>query len=265
MIRTVLFVPGDRPERFEKAIATGAGRVVIDLEDAVEPQHKDQARENADRYLAQTRHQNVMVRINSNGDEAYKQDLALCRAHPHLAGVIVPKAESLKQLEEVADTCRKIWPLIETPQGLLTLPESATCKGIERLVFGVLDLAIQLGINAYSPSSHRIFDQVRYALLLHSALNGLEPPVDTVYPVLSDMEGLSAFATASKDLGFAGMLCLHPKQVEQVDSIFTPSAHEQAWAERVLEAAKQHGGAFSFEGRMIDAPVLTSARRMLGK
>ncbi|RYZ69595.1 MAG: hypothetical protein EOP09_07405 [Proteobacteria bacterium] len=96
MIRTVLFVPGDRPERFEKAIATGAGRVVIDLEDAVEPQHKDQARENADRYLAQTRHQNVMVRINSNGDEAYKQDLALCRAHPHLAGVMVPKAESLK-------------------------------------------------------------------------------------------------------------------------------------------------------------------------
>lgn len=263
MTRTVLFVPGDRPERFDKAVATGAGRVVIDLEDAVEPQHKDQARENISRYLTQTRHNNVMVRINASGDPAYEQDLNLCRAHPNLAGIMVPKAQSLAQLEHVARTCRKIWPLIETPQGLASLPQLATCNGIERLVFGALDLAVQLGINAYAPSSHRIFDQVRYALILHSALNGLEPPVDTIYPVLSDTQGLKDFARAAKDLGFAGMLCLHPNQVVVVEHIFKPTAEERDWAVRALRAAEQHGGAFSFEGRMIDAPVLASARRVL--
>ncbi|MNV55668.1 Citrate lyase subunit beta-like protein [compost metagenome] len=130
-------------------------------------------------------------------------------------------------------------------------------------MFGALDLAVQLGVNAYSPSSHRIFDQVRYALILHSALNGLEPPVDTIYPLLSDTQGLRDFATDAKDLGFAGMLCLHPNQVTIVEGIFKPSEEEKAWAERVLRAAEQNGGAFSFEGRMIDAPVLISARRML--
>ncbi|WP_041712587.1 HpcH/HpaI aldolase/citrate lyase family protein [Pseudomonas sp. ATCC 13867] len=263
IVRTALFVPGSRPERFAKALACGADAVIIDLEDAVEASLKAQARDNLAAFLCAEPTARVRVRVNAAGDPEQAADLELCGRLPGVVGILLPKAERAAQVR-VAVACGKpVWPLVESARGLLALGEIAACEGVERLTFGGLDLALDIGMSNGTPAAATVYDQVRLSLLLHSRVNGLQPPLDTVYPAFDDAEGLAATIRHGRDQGLVGALCIHPKQVAVVHAALAPDADELDWARRVVEAAQSGAAAFQVDGQMVDAPVLGRARRLL--
>lgn len=263
IVRTALFVPGSRPERFAKALATGADAVIVDFEDAVEPALKAQARENLEAFLCANPDARVRVRVNAAGDPEQAADLELCGRLPGVIGILLPKAERAMQVRIAAACGKPVWPLIESARGLLALGEIAACEGVERLTFGGLDLGLDIGMSNGTPAAASVYDQVRLSLLLHSRVNDLQPPLDTVYPAFDDAEGLAATIRHGRDLGLVGALCIHPKQVPVVHAALAPSADELDWARRVVEAAEGGAAAFQVDGQMVDAPVLGRARRLL--
>jgi citrate lyase beta subunit len=263
IIRSALFVPGSRPERFGKAIASGSDVVIVDFEDAVEETLKEQAQENLAEFLAQNPGTSVVVRINAADHRMHRQDIKFCAQHPGISAVLLPKAESATQILAVAESGKPLWPLIESAEGLVNMRDISSTLSVERLTFGALDLALDLGIRASSSAAYRVFDQVRYEILINSSINELEKPLDTVYPNIADLVGLTSFVQDARDLGFSGMLAIHPSQVEVINHVFTPSADEIIWAKRVLEAAQGKPGAFRLDGRMVDAPVIAEATRIV--
>jgi (S)-citramalyl-CoA lyase len=262
-VRSALFVPGNRPERFGKALAAGADCVIVDFEDAVEENQKPQARHNLEAFLLQNQDVRIAVRINAPGHVEQAADIRFCSAHPAVAAIVLPKAETAAQIEALATAGKPVWPLIETARGLLALPEIAACAGVERLTFGALDLAVDLGLREAGEGMQKVFDQVRYSLLVHSVGRALAPPLDTVFADIGNTEGLASAALNARDMGLGGLLCIHPTQVDTVHQIFQPSADEIEWARQVIEAARSGEGAIRLEGRMIDAPVIKKAQRLL--
>ncbi len=261
--RTLLFVPGSRPERIAKALASGADAVVVDFEDAVEEPLKAAARDDLGRFLAANPEANVLVRVNASGHSQHAADLAFCRAQPGVSGVLLPKAENAVQVAAVAASGKPVWPIIETARGLLALGEIAAAPGVRRLSFGALDLGLDLGLRQGTPAAESALDQVRFALLLHSRANGLEAPLDSVFPAIDDTDGLRQFIGRARDLGFGGALCIHPRQVPVIHQALAPAAEELDWAERVVDAARDGLAAFQLDGQMVDAPVIERARRLL--
>lgn len=263
IVRTALFVPGSRPERFAKALASGADAVIVDFEDAVEASLKAQARDNLEAFLAANPEARVRVRVNAAGDPEQAADLELCRRLPGVIGILLPKAERAMQVRIAASCGKPVWPLIESARGLLALGEIAACEGVERLTFGGLDLALDIGMNSGTQAAAVVYDQVRLNLLLHSRVNDLQPPLDTVFPALDDAEGFAATIRHGRDLGLLGALCIHPKQVGVAHAALAPNADELDWARRVVTAAESGAAAFQVDGQMVDAPVLGRARRLL--
>ncbi|CAI8699789.1 Citrate lyase subunit beta-like protein [Pseudomonas sp. IT-P74] len=263
LIRSALFVPGNRPERFAKALASGADAVIIDLEDAVAPADKAMARKHLTEFIMWQRDVRLLVRINAADTAEHQADLDLCRQHPDVAAIMLPKTESAAQVDHVARSGKPVWPIIESAQGMLSVAEIAACAGVQGLTFGALDLALDLGMKAGGSAADRIFDQIRFALLLHSRVNGLQSPLDSVYPAFTDDSGLTHAMLRGRDMGMAGALCIHPRQVSVVHAVLAPSAEELAWAQRVLQAAECGDAALKVDGEMVDAPVIGRARRLL--
>jgi (S)-citramalyl-CoA lyase len=262
-IRTALFVPGSRPERFSKALAAGADIVIVDFEDAVEEALKRQAREHLGSFLVANPSVRILVRVNAPEHAEHAEDLAFCAAHPGVSGVLLPKVESAAQVARVQATGKPVWPLVESARGLLALAEIAAAPGVERLSFGALDLALDLNLNTGSAAAEQVLGQARYAVVLHSRGAGLAAPLDGVHPDFNDLDGLARSVRHAADMGFAGALCIHPRQVEAIHRTLQPSAEELAWAERVVEAARCGAGAFQLDGKMVDAPVVERAQRLL--
>lgn len=255
---TYLFVPSDRPDRFDKAVAAGADVVVLDLEDAVVPEAKDEARGHVVDWLAKGGR--AAVRINTGGEVA-DQDVAALADLP--VPVMVPKAEDPASLADVAGRLHPestILALVETAAGVLAAPSIAMTKGVSRLVLGTFDLAAQLGVD---PDDREAMAGARHALVLASAAAGLAPPVDGVTGAVGDPDVLVSDLDHSIRMGFGGKLCIHPRQVEGARAAFRPSDGQVAWARRVLEAAEGEG-AVLLDGRMVDKPVVDRARRVLG-
>lgn len=263
IVRTALFVPGSRPERFAKALASGADAVIVDFEDAVEASLKAQARENLESFLDANPEARVRVRVNAAGDPQQAADLELCGRLPGVTGILLPKAERAMQVRIAASSGKPVWPLIESARGLLALGEIAACEGVERLTFGGLDLALDIGMSSGTQAAAVVYDQVRLSLLLHSRVNDLQPPLDTVFPAFDDAEGFAATIRHGRDLGLLGALCIHPRQVAVAHAALAPGADELDWARRVVEAAQGGAAAFQVDGQMVDAPVLARARRLL--
>lgn len=261
--RSALFVPGSRPERFAKALTSGADVVIVDFEDAVEEDLKALARENLADFLNSNPQASVVVRINAADHRMHLDDIKFCGRHAGVAAVLLPKAETAQQVLAAAECKKPIWPLIESAAGVASLNEIAAVWAVQRLTFGALDLALDLGVRASSAAAYRVFDQVRYQLLINSTLHELEKPLDTVFPNIADIEGLTSFAQDARDLGFSGMLAIHPAQVAVINQVFTPSQSEIDWAKRVVEAACGAPGAFRLDGKMIDAPVIAEAERIV--
>ncbi len=264
-MRTALFVPGSRPERFSKALSAGADAVIIDLEDAVEADAKLAARENVARYARENPQARFLLRCNGAGTPWFEGDLALCGQHDGIVAVVLPKAESVQQLQHVRSaTAKPIIPIVESARGVLALEALAAAEGVQRLAFGYLDLMLDTGTRPDTPGARLLLDHIRCRLLLCSAAAGIAAPIDGVHPDFRDTETVSSIAIQVRDMGFAGMLCIHPAQVATVHAAFMPSAQENEWAQRVLAEFDRTGSsAFQLDGKMVDAPVIERARRIV--
>lgn len=265
--RSYLFVPADRPERFAKALASGADAVIVDLEDAVAPDAKHGAREAFAYWLATaaTAAPDVplLVRINAPGSAWFEADLALCGRSAAVTGVMLPKAERVADLVAVraAAPGRALLPLIETAEGFDQRREIAMAAGVQRLAFGSIDFQLDLGITGDGIE----LLPFRSQLVLASRLASIAPPIDGVTTALDDDAPVARDAQAARRLGFGAKLCIHPRQVAAVNAAFTPSAAELDWARRVIEAVERSGGAaVAVDRKMVDRPVLLRAREVLG-
>ncbi|MCZ4314834.1 CoA ester lyase [Comamonadaceae bacterium G21597-S1] len=267
---TFLFVPANRPDRIPKAFASGADVVLIDLEDAVAESEKDSARTELARAwtrLVEAQRQRIFVRINASGSQWYQADVALMAslAAQSLAGVMLSKCAGREQVDELARALPAggIIPLIESAEGLHAVDAIARGERVVRLAFGNLDFQADIGMCA-SQDEHELLP-ARLAIVLASRRAGLEAPIDGVSPALDDAQRLAYDAERGRRIGFHAKLCIHPKQVETVSRGLRGSPDELAWARRVLLSSQEHGlGAFSLDGRMVDAPLLQVARNLLG-
>ncbi|WP_419668618.1 HpcH/HpaI aldolase/citrate lyase family protein [Streptomyces sp. 2-1] len=254
--RSLLFVPGHRPDRFGKAASSGADVVIIDLEDAVAAEEKDRARDNAAAWLALGNR--AIVRINAPGTPWSEADLRV--AADHGCPVMVPKAEDCAVLADLAartDGRCGLVPLVETALGVERAREVCATPGVARAAFGNVDLATQLGV---AQDDHTALAYARSRLVVASVAAGISPPIDGVTTAVRDMDTLSADVAHARRLGFTGKLCVHPCQLLPVTEGFAPSAEEVQWARAVLGAGDS---VTTVDGHMVDKPVLERARRVL--
>ena len=263
IVRSALFVPATRPERIPKAIAAGADRVIVDLEDAVQENLKEQARDNLERFLSDNPDAQILVRVNAPDHWAHAADLELCRRHTGVIGVLLPKAESAEHVLTAANTQKPIWPIIESAKGLAELQAIAQTQGIERLSFGSLDLGLDLNLTTGSHAAEEILSHARYAVLLATRVAGLAPALDGVFPSIQDTDGLHSTVQFAHDMGFGGALCIHPSQVAIIHQALKPSPEELRWAQRIMDAASSGEGVFVLNGQMVDAPVIRRAQAIL--
>ena len=265
LYRSALFVPGSRPERFAKALASGADAVIVDFEDAVEEGLKAQARAQLGSFFDQHPEARVWVRVNAAGHAEHLADLAFCSDRPQVSHVVLPKAESHEQISRAAATGKAVIPIIESAMGVLQLAEIARSPGIATLAFGGIDYALDLNLNDGTAGASFALDQARLAVVLHARCAGLAAPLDGVFAAIADEDGLRAAIGHARDMGFAGTLCIHPRQVAPIHAVLTADADQLAWAARVVDQAARNAGAFQLDGQMIDAPVLARARRLLAQ
>lgn len=258
--RSFLFVPGNRPERFDKAYAAGADVVLLDLEDAVAPDDKPAARAAVSKWL--TPNKPVYLRINGVETDWFADDLELVSA-PGVRGIALPKAEgpeAIAQVRRRAGETRPILPIIETASGLWNVMAVASAPGVVRLAFGSVDFQLDTGIDGEGEE----LLHARSQLVLVSRVAGLLPPVDGVTVNLDDAAGLVNDVARARRLGFGGKLAIHPKQVAAINTGFQPPASELAWARQVVEAAaRAQGNAVRVDGKLVDRPIIERARAIL--
>jgi len=259
LARSLLFVPGNRPERFANAAATAADLVVVDLEDSVPEKHKSAARDAAAHWLSV--HRRAAVRINGTRSVHHLQDLAALVNLPGLAAVIVPMADDPAAMAAVHQRLGddvEIVALIETALGLLRAFELASTHGVTRLAFGHLDFAADID----SSIGGEALLMARSSIVVASRAANLPGPIDGVTTALNDPDVVRAEADQGRRLGFTGKLCIHPSQVNAVNAAFSPSGEEIVWARRVVQASTA-GGAVRLDGQMVDAPIIFKARAIL--
>ncbi|MFO1147536.1 MAG: CoA ester lyase [Alsobacter sp.] len=261
---TYLFVPGHRPERFDKAAQAGADAVILDLEDAVEPSLKDEARAAVRAWLS-TRADGppALVRINDATSPWFAADLEVL-SQTGAWGAVLPKAENPAQVDMLARALPNeglILPLIESARGLKAVDAIASAQKVQRLVFGTLDFAVDLELSG----DERGLTPAALALSVASRCAGLAAPVAGVTTALDDNDALVNDVAWARAVGFTAKLCIHPRQVEAVRRQLGPSEDELAWARRVLSAAQTSGGTFQVDGRMVDRPVLLKAQSILDR
>ena len=259
--RSYLFVPGNRPDRYAKAIAAGADAVIVDLEDAVPPQDKSSARASLAAWLSPEHP--VHIRVNGAESQWFREDLAVCNK-PGVAGVLLPKAERVEDIRILADnsgTATPVLALIETARGFWNAHALTQAPKVRRFVFGSIDFQLDVGIQGEEELLY-----FRSQLVLVSRVAGLEPPVDGVTTAIDDAERIRIDTLRAKRLGFGAKLCIHPKQVSLVNHCFEPSAEEESWAKRIVEAAEAvRGAAVSVDGKMVDRPVIARAEAILSR
>lgn len=262
-LRSFLFVPATQPERIVKALDSNADIVIVDLEDAVAPDEKSKGRQALSHFLDNYPSAQIIVRVNPVTSREFREDISLCGSYAGIVGVMLPKVETVHQIEQATAIKKPVWPLIETARGLIALSTLVFTQGIERLTFGSVDLATDLNLKPGSAGADKLLDQCRYELVLCSRSAGLPPPVESVVPEINDLSKVENTAIQASEMGFSGMLCIHPKQLSIIHSAFSPSEHELAWAHQVIEGASRCAGAFQLHGKMIDAPVIERAKMLL--
>lgn len=272
--RSILFVPGYRPDRFRKAMAAGADAVCIDLEDAVPPPRKAMAREAAVRFLAERSAEeprntagppHLIVRINDPDTDLGRADAeALGETRPPDA-FMIPKVRSAAGLRRAAGLLSDgapLFALIETALGLENAVDIGQASpAVAGLVFGGFDLAIELRADpGWEPLLY-----ARSRVVHAAALSGLDA-IDMPSVDFGEMSGLREEAGRVRLLGFAGKMAIHPAQLPVIHEVFTPSELEIERAHRILDADREaEGGAVALEGRMVDRPVAEVARRVLAR
>lgn len=259
----LLFCPADRPERFAKA-ADRADAVILDLEDAVAEDAKAGARGNvieSDLDPACT-----IVRINPLDSENVASDLSTL-AQTDYRNIMVAKSESAKKLATLLDPRFSVVALCETARGVGNAEKIAALDNVVALMWGAEDLVASLGGTSSRKKNGHFRDVARAArsrVLLAAGARG-KAAIDAVHLDISDAKGQALEARDAAASGFAATACIHPSQVELVRDAYRPDAATIAWARSVLAAAQGERGVFSFEGRMVDEPVLRHARAVIAR
>jgi len=275
-LRSLLFVPGDRPDRMEKALGAGADALILDLEDAVAPQNKQVARHEVAHFLNQHGDARIFVRVNPLDNPDNEKDLnAVLPSHPD--GIVLPKAEGgasvtelAKRLTERGNATAQILAIAtETPAAVFQLGTYSGAKRLLGLTWGAEDLPAAVGAatsreedGGFTPP----YELARSLCLFGAAAAGVLP-IETVYPAFRDLDGLAAYAARARRDGFLGMMAIHPAQVPVINEAFTPSEAELAHARAVIAAfeGSPGAGALSLDGKMIDRPHLVQAQRILAQ
>lgn len=277
-LRSLLFVPGDRPERFAKAAASGADAIILDLEDSVSPANKETARAAIADYLAGTREVVTLVRVNPLDGHMTAADVAaIVAARPD--AIMLPKAEgapSIAQLDTVlrSESARDaslppILPIAtETPAAVFTLGSYREAKDrLLGLSWGAEDLPAAIGATTSreADGSYTAPYEVARAMTLFAAHAAGAAAIDTVFPAIKDEAGLAAYAARARRDGFTGMMAIHPSQVEPINAAFTPSTDEVLRAQAIVDAfaANPGVGVLQVDGKMVDAPHLKQAKHIL--
>jgi citrate lyase beta subunit len=262
--RTLLFSPADDPGMLAKALASGADAVIADLEDAVRPERKGRAREEALRFAIAAPGPARIVRVNDPTTPTGVLDLeAMGGATP--AALMVPKAtpDSVRSAAEVG---LPVVALIESAAGLRGASRIAWLDGVVAVALGSVDLGAELRLRPL-PNGEELL-HARSGLVIDCAAARVTA-LDGVFVDLADEAGLRAEATRARALGFRGKLCIHPRQLGPVRAAFAPSAEEVDSARRIVEAYEGAGrgerGAIVLDGKMVDAAVLRGARLVLAE
>lgn len=270
-LRSLLFVPGDRPERMVKALGLGADALILDLEDSVAPAGKVDARAHVAAFLAEPRTVPLFVRINPLDSGLADDDLAaVLPGKPD--GIMLPKAEgaaSLAALDARLSGDIAILPIAtETPAAMFALGSyGGVTDRLVGLTWGAEDLPAAIGAatSREADGSYTAPYQLARSLTLFGAHAAGVAAIETVYPDFRDLEGLAAYAARGRRDGFTGMMAIHPSQVAVINAAFTPSAEERAKAQAIVDlfAANPGAGALQLDGRMVDAPHLKAAKAVL--
>ncbi len=277
-LRSFLFAPGNHPRKVQKVFDTGADAVILDLEDAVASSEKVATREMVVDAMRQPRRCQGYIRVNSVDSEFHASDIEAV-VGPWVDGIVLPKAESADQLVAVADAIGRreralglpsgsvdLMPIIETALGVERSEQLATASDrVKRLAFGAGDYTLDLDYH-WTPDE-QVLSYARAKIGHASRIAQIEPPIDTVVIQINDDDRFQASAARGRAFGFAGKLCIHPRQVPLANHAFTPSPQEVEHAKAVVvafEQAEASGSAsIQLDGYFIDYPIVYKAQRTL--
>ena len=276
--RALLYMPGDSRPKIEKAISLGVDCICMDMEDGTAFNRKEKAREVIAAALQELDfgRSEKLIRINGVGTGLEADDLAETLPH-HPDGVVIPKVESLAQVEWVSEQIDAMelsqgWELnsvrvlavIESGKGLVNLREIATHPRLDALIFGAEDYSASVGATRTRGGLEVLY--ARSKVVLHAAVNNLQA-IDIVFVNFKDVVNLKIDALQGAQMGFTGKQIIHPNQLAPVQEAFSPTDKEIDYAQRLLgafEIAEADGaGVIAFEGKMIDMPLVKSARSVI--
>lgn len=255
---SALYVPGDRPDRFGKAAASGAEVVILDLEDAVAADAKAEALANVVAHLSDPpTGPALQVRVNAGATH----EIEAVRDSGAAVGLRLPKVEDPRELDQIAPLAGglPLTALIESARGLESAAAIAAHPAVREVALGEADLAGDLG-----SADDLVMDHARVRLVVAARAAGLEAPMLSAYPAIGDLDGLRADTERGKSLGLRGRVAVHPRQLPVISAVFAPSERELAWARAVVDALGRGGGVATLpDGEMVDPAMLGRARRLL--
>jgi len=282
LLRSWMFMPGHRQRMIDKALGLNADAIMLDIEDGVAPNEKDQARKNIGESLGHKKTPGSparYVRINAIGHPRMDADLdAVVR--PGLEGLVLPKVDTVAEARKVdailtdRESKRrmpsggiKLLIAIESPKGLLNAPAiAASSSRVTGLMFGAEDFGREIGLPAVREGEARDLIFARSAMVIAAASAHVQA-IDGVWVDLNDGAGLLGFAKQSRRLGFSGMSCIHPSQVDAINATFSPTAEEIEYCQKVLQAFEEANargdGSIAFGGQLIDRPIVERARHTI--
>ncbi|GIG86343.1 HpcH/HpaI aldolase/citrate lyase family protein [Plantactinospora endophytica] len=263
MLLTLLYVPGDRPDRFDKAVDSGADAVIVDLEDAVVAARKGYARKAAAEFVGARHRVPVFVRVNELTGPDVAADLDALAGVPGLAGLRLPKVESPETVRRVAERVSvPLHPLVESAVGVERAYEIAGAHpAVASIGLGEADLRSDLGVTAEEGLSW-----VRGRIVVAARAAGLPPPLLPVYPNVTDLAGLAESCATGRRMGFVGRTAIHPRQLPVIVTAFRPTAEEVSRARELLDAVaeaqtRDSGTVVLPDGRFADRAMVAAARR----
>lgn len=272
--RSLLFTPGTDKKRLYKSLETEADAVIWDLEDAVHPNDKKLARQVIGNVLTELDdsgkdHKPILIRVNQIGSPWFEADMEV-PAHREAAGVILPKAEGAEQLKQAYLLMNKengvLIPIIETAIGLVKVEEICSFDNLAGVALGAVDLAVDLDLVLTSASLELAYAKSR--IVTYARAEGITAIYDSVFPDIKNEEGLREIGRFTRNCGFTGQMAIHPAQVTVINDIYSPNADEVKWATAIIEMIERDAngkGVFTFEGKMIDKPVIAKAQQIYQK
>lgn len=264
VISSALYVPANVEHRVEKALRSAAHAVILDLEDGVAEREKNAARSGAAQALRSASRPWVAVRVNSPRTDQGREDVEMATSL-RADAIVLPKATP-EAVDALGEDGPAVWALIETAAGLRSAYETAIRSRVEMLLLGTVDLALDLRLMPHRDQVELL--QPRASVVIDSRAAGIGAPLDGVCTRTEDDDLLQRESLLARSLGFAGKMCIHPRQLPGIHAAFAPSPEDLDWARRVVEAyetASSEGvGAIAVAGELVDRPVVNQARRLLG-